>query len=253
MLPEKFTERALYERIAGLSYMGDPRMLSVPGLGAGENLAKVSNIVGAQLPGFRQLYVPLIENLPNISFTDARTPQEAAWEKEDAIRHTGSNVELSPDVLGGREGLTLAQDLDPVRRGNMVRRLPSSFRKKLYYQYKKKFQVPGSAFNSLIQEEAVGGRREGGEFDRRIAGEADLSAVVGRCVNSTVAWPATSQTVKGFFTAGVGRAWRYYRDKRKRSVEKPAGVRGGEVESDRGEASVEDTGKVSRERKEKKE
>ena len=235
MLPENFTERDLYERIAGLSYMGDPRMLYIPGLGASENMAKVSNIVGAQLPGFRQLYVPLIENLPNVSFTDSRTPREVAWEKEDAIRHTGSNVELDDSVLGGATGLRLTQDLDPKKRGNMVRRLPSAFRKKLYYQYQKQFGIPGSAFDSIVEaseDEGKGGemrRREGGDFERRIAEQGDLSEVMAKCVQGTVAWPATSQTVKSFFTAGVGRAWRYYRDKRKRSKEKPKEVEGEEA------------------------
>jgi mitochondrial translocator assembly and maintenance protein 41 len=225
MLPEKFTERQLYERIAGLSYMGDPRMMYIPGLGASENMSKVTNIVGAQLPGFRQLYVPLIENLPNVDFTDTRTPKEVAWEKEDAIRHTGSNVELADDVLGGRDGLELSQDLDPIKRGNMVRRLPSSFRKKLYYQYKKKFQIPGSAFDSVLEASEDEGkegemrRREGGDFEQRIAAQEDLNEVMAKCVNGTVAWPATSQTIKSFFTAGVGRAWKYYSDKRKRAKE----------------------------------
>ena len=254
MLPETFTERDLYERIAGLSYMGDPRMLHVPGLGAGENLSKVSNIVGAQLPGFRQLYVPLIENLPNVSFTDSRTPKEIAWEKEDAIRHTGSNAELAPDVLGGREGLMLSQDLDPIKRGNMVRRLPKAFRRKLYYQYKKKFQIPGSAFDEVLEaskDEEAGGsfrKREGGEFERRIAAQEDLPGVMGKCVNSTVAWPATSQTIKSFFTAGVGRAWRYYRDKRKRGREKAAPV---EKKAD-GKASEAESEMSSSEKAEKK-
>jgi translocator assembly and maintenance protein 41 len=228
MLPEHFTERDLYEKIAGLSYMGDPRMLYIPGLGASENMAKVSNIVGAQLPGFRQLYVPLIENLPNVGFTDARTPHDVGWEKEDAIRHTGSNVELDDSVLGGATGLSLSQDLDAKKRGNMVLRLPPAFRKKLYYQYKKKFQIPGSAFDNILEmsnEEGREGdfkRREAGEFEQRVAEQDDLREVMAKCVQGTVAWPATSQTVKSFFTAGVGRAWRYYSDKRKRSKEKVA-------------------------------
>ena len=230
MLPEHFTERELYERIAGLSYLGDPRMLYIPGLGASENRAKVSNIVGAQLPGFRQLYVPLIENLPNVAFTDPRTPREVAWEKEDAIRHTGSNVELDASVLGGPAGLSLSQDLDPVMRGNMVRRLPSAFRRKVYYQYKKQFGIPGSAFDNILESSADEDpqghfqRREGGAFERRVSAQADLGEVMAKCVQGTVAWPATGQTFKGVFTAGVGRAWRYYWDKRKRSKEK-----GGEV------------------------
>ena len=234
MLPEHFTERELYEKIAGLSYMGDPRMLYIPGLGASENMAKVSNIVGAQLPGFRQLYVPLIENLPNLAFTDPRTPKEVAWEKEDAIRHTGSNVELDDSVLGGHTGLSLTQDLDPVMRGNMVRRLPPAFRKKLYYQYKKKFQIPGSAFDDILEssaDEDPSGhfkRREGGAFEQKVSEQDDIKDVMAKCVQGTVAWPATSQTVKSFFTAGVGRAWRYYSDKRKRSKEAGKGMGVGE-------------------------
>ncbi|KXL48775.1 MAG: hypothetical protein FE78DRAFT_28830 [Acidomyces sp. 'richmondensis'] len=218
MLPERFTERDLYERIAGLSYMGDPRMN--PYLSA-ENPQKVGNIVGAQLPGFRQLYVPLIENLPNVAFDDPRTPREPAWEKEDAIRHTGSNPNLSNDILGGPSGLTLRQDLDPRPRGNMVRRLPASFRSKLYYQYKKKFGLPGSAFTDVLEqardEDPEGfKRREGGEFERRVAMQEDLPEVVARCVRATVVWPAVAQTLKGPLTAGVCKGWRYWREKREK-------------------------------------
>jgi translocator assembly and maintenance protein 41 len=41
-----------------------------------------------------------------------------------------------------------------------------------------------------------------------------------KTVTQTVAWPSTSQTIKSFFTAGIGRAWRYYSDKRRKSQEK---------------------------------
>ena len=134
----------------------------------------------------------------------------------------------------------------------MVRRLPRAFRKKLYYQYQAAFGIPGSAFDDIISTTSADdsadsfsksfssdeagegkgkghfGKREGGEFERRIAGQGDLSTVVEKCVQGTVAWPATSQTVKSFFTAGVGRAWRYYRDKRMRSREKGKGSGEGE-------------------------
>ncbi|KAK4569472.1 Mitochondrial translocator assembly and maintenance protein 41 [Recurvomyces mirabilis] len=226
MLPESFTERQLYERIAGLSYLGDPRMTSFLGMGASENPNKVSNIVGAQLPGFRQLYVPLIENLPNVEFTDSRLPREAAWEKQDAIRHTGSNPQLD-NVLGGESGLSLTQDMDPVKRGNMVRRLPKAFRRKLYFAYKKKFGIPGSAFSDVLEQSEdetsdTLRRREGGLFERRIAGESDLPEVMGKCVRATVAWPSTSQTIKSAFTAGIGRSWKYWSEKRAKGKSKPA-------------------------------
>jgi mitochondrial translocator assembly and maintenance protein 41 len=223
MLPEQFTERQLYERIAGLSYMGDPRMSS---FFSAENPNKISNIVGAQLPGFRQLYVPLIDNLPNVTFTDSRTPREPSWEKEDAIRHTGSNPQLD-NVLGGEDGLQLGQDLDPVKRGNMVRRLPKTFRHKLYYQYKKKFQIPGSAFSDVLeqsQDEDPEGfkKREGGEFERRIAQQHDLPEIMARCVRATVAWPSASQSIKSAFTAGLAKSWKYYSSKREKGKQKPS-------------------------------
>lgn len=222
MLPPDFTERQLYERIAALSYMGDPRMNT---LFAGENPNKVSNIVGAQLPGFRQLYVPLIDNLPNVVFNDSRTPHILGWEKEDAIRHTGSAPTLD-GVLGGPDGLTLQQDMDPVKRGNMVRRLPRAFRTKLYYQYKKKFGIPGSAFDEVLEaatdENPDQGfkKRRGGDFERKIAAQHDLPDVVASTVRQTVAWPSTTQSIKSAFTAGAGRSWRYYTDKRKKSQQK---------------------------------
>nr|POE62880.1 phosphatidate cytidylyltransferase, mitochondrial [Quercus suber] len=226
MLPEKFTERQLYERIAGLSYLGDPRMNQYI---ASENPNKVSNIVGAQLPGFRQLYVPLIHNLPNVDFSDSRTPRDEAWEKVDAIRHIGSSPQLD-DVLGGEDGLTLSQDLDPHKRGNMVRRLPKAFRKKLYYQYKKSFQIPGSAFEDILDksgdEDPQGFRKtEGGDFEMRIGKETDLPDVVAQCVRQTVAWPSTSQTIKSFFTAGFSRAWKYYAEKRRKGSQKATAVK----------------------------
>ena len=225
MLPEKFTERELYEAIAGLSYMGDPRMN--PYL-ASENPNKVSNIVGSQLPGFRQLYVPLIYNLPNIDFTDSRTPRAPAWEKEDAISHPGSNPQLD-GILGGETGLSLTQDMDAVKRGNMVRRLPKAFRKKLYYAYKKKFQIPGSAFTDVLEasedEDPMSfKRREGGEFERRIARDEGLPEMMRKCVRDTVWWPATTQSVKSAFTAGLSRSWKYYGEKRKKGKQKAASV-----------------------------
>lgn len=60
-LPEQFEEQELFERMAGFSYGGDPRM-SVPG----ENRAKVSNIVTAQSPQFRELYQRLAGGLQGV-------------------------------------------------------------------------------------------------------------------------------------------------------------------------------------------
>jgi len=61
LLPGRFTELQLWEKIAGISYAGDPRM-SVPGA---ENPEKVRNIVRGEgaLEGFRAMYGSLLEGM----------------------------------------------------------------------------------------------------------------------------------------------------------------------------------------------
>ncbi|EDR13781.1 uncharacterized protein LACBIDRAFT_245089 [Laccaria bicolor S238N-H82] len=54
-LPEEFSEVELFERIAGISYTGDPRMM-LPA----ENRGKVGNIVRKQSPQFKELYHRLV-------------------------------------------------------------------------------------------------------------------------------------------------------------------------------------------------
>ncbi|CAD0018497.1 unnamed protein product [Aureobasidium pullulans] len=221
MLPENFTERQLYTTIAGISYMGDPRMN--PRFG-GENPRKVANIVDAQLPSFRQLYVPLIENLPNVDFNDSRVPADQGWEKEAAIANAlSSSGKAIPadDIIGGLDGFKLQQDMDPKRRGNMVRRLPKGFRQKLYWNYQKKFQIPGSAFDKVIEEATDEDsmsikRREGGDFERRIGTQEDIPEAVGDCIKKTISWPSTSQSIKGILTAGPTRSWKYLQEKRQK-------------------------------------
>ena len=60
-LPEKFSESELFERIAGISYTGDFRMI------VGENPNKIQNIVQAQLAHFDRLYFGLLDDLPNVA------------------------------------------------------------------------------------------------------------------------------------------------------------------------------------------
>jgi len=195
MLPEKFTEKDLYSAITGISYQGDPRMRF-----GSENPRKIGNIVDNQMANFRQLYSPLVEDLPNVTFTDPKCK--------------------SPDwLLDPHANCTLEQDMSPIKRGNMVRRLPSAFRSKLYFLYQRKFAIPGREFQAMLEaskdEDAQSfKRREGGEFDRRIAAEGDLKEMVGKAIYQTVWWPSMSQTVKSGLTAGVGRSWRYWSEKR---------------------------------------
>ena len=196
LLPSSFTEEELYGTIAGISYMGDPRM----SLGA-ENPDKVGNIVRNQLPNFRRLYAPLIENLPNVSFKDPRC-NSAQWMDD-------------PDT-----NATLAQDMDPVKRGNMVRRLPKSFREKMYFQYQSKFQIPHLEFQKMLEasndeDPTRVKRKQGGVFEQRVAndGQQSLNKEIKITIRDTIKWPSVHQTIKGIVTAGAARSWRYAKEK----------------------------------------
>jgi translocator assembly and maintenance protein 41 len=196
LLPPTFTEQELYGTIASISYMGDPRM-SLPT----EDPGKVANIVGNNLPNFRRLYGPLIENLPNVEFSDPACKRRG-WASDPT-----ANVRLE-------------QDMDPVRRGNMVRRLPKAFRAKLYFQFQKKFQIPQLEFNKMMEqstdEDATSfKRRQGGIFEQRIANEPpeDLRSEVRGVIKKTIGWPSTSQSLKSAITAGIPRSWSYMAEK----------------------------------------
>jgi translocator assembly and maintenance protein 41 len=197
LLPKEFTEFQLYSTIAGISYMGDLRM-SLPA----EDPRKVNNIVSGQMDYFRRLYAPLIENLPNCTFNDSRC--------------TGSDWIDDPEV-----NVKLNQDMDPVKRGNMVRRLPKAFRERLYFQYQARYQIPRADFMKMMEQASDEDperihRREGGPFERRIAADESLKQEVQQAIKKTIRWPSTVQTIKGPFTAGVRRTWRYLREKREK-------------------------------------
>ncbi len=201
LLPPDFTEEQLYATIAGISYMGDPRM-SLPA----EDPNKVLNIVKGQLPNFRRLYAPLIENLPNISFNDSVCAHKD-WFDDPLVN------------------AKLAQDMDPVKRGNMVRRLPKKFREKLYFEYQAKFQIPRGEFNKMLEEakdeEESGGfkRQQGGLFEQRIAKDTEgIQTEVRQVIEKTIRWPSIVQTFQGMVTAGLGRSWRYAREKREKHL-----------------------------------
>lgn len=198
LLPPEFTEKELYSTIAGISYMGDPRMTI-----GGDDPRKVDNIVKHQLPNFRRLYAPLIDNLPNISFNDSAC--------------SGSDWLDDPTV-----NAKLAQNMDPVTRGHMVRRLPNAFRQKLYFEYQSKFNIPRGEFMKMLEQtkdedpERIR-RREGGPFEQRIARDTEgggLREEVRQVIKSTIRWPSFVQSLKGPVTAGLARSWRYASEKR---------------------------------------
>ncbi|KAM0542110.1 hypothetical protein ACHAPJ_012935 [Fusarium lateritium] len=197
LLPPDFTEAQLYSTIAGLSYLGDPRM-ALPT----ENKSKVTNIVDNNIVHFRRLYAPLVKTLPNVDFTGASRIDDTDW------------------IMNPEADNTLQQDMDPVRRGNMVRRLPQTFRSRLYFQYQKKFGIPRGEFNELMKAstDEEGGavkKMQGGDFERRIAKDnpQQLHESVRHVIKQTVNWPSTSQSIKGLLMGGFSRTWRYLGEK----------------------------------------
>ncbi|KAF2196666.1 mitochondrial import protein-like protein mmp37 [Delitschia confertaspora ATCC 74209] len=200
LLPNQFTEKQLYMTIAGLSYLGDPRMSY-----GSENPKKIENIVNHQIRNFRLLYHDLLQSLPNVQYQDQQCISKTDW-----MDDTSLNTRFT-------------QDMDPNRRANIVRRLPKAFRQKLYFLYQRKFAIPGREFQDMLEEsrdeDAKGGLKKpvASAFDLRIAGESDLAEMVGRAVQQTVKWPSTVESCKGLISAGPQRAWRYWREKREKS------------------------------------
>ncbi|EAT86156.2 hypothetical protein SNOG_06325 [Parastagonospora nodorum SN15] len=192
LLPTSFTEKELYSTITGLSYQGDPRMQY-----GSENPKKISNIVNNQLRHFRYLYHDLIMQRAN----------QGGWKMTSWI-------------------YKLEQDMDPERRGNIVRRLPKKFRERVYFQYRGKIGMSGRDYQEMLEaatdEDAKGGLKKqlGGAFDKSLAAEKDLPQMVTKAINQTVKWPSSIQSAKGILTAGPERAWRYLQEKRAKGREK---------------------------------
>ncbi|KAH7324717.1 mitochondrial import protein MMP37 [Stachybotrys elegans] len=197
LLPPDFTESQLYSTISGLSYLGDPRM-SLPT----ENLSKVDNIVQNNMVHFRRLYAPLIKALPNVAYTGPCRLDDSDW------------------VLDPKSDNKIQQDMDLVKRSNMVRRLPKEFRSRLYFHYQKKLAIPKEDFNKMMkeasEEETTTFRRpQGGPFEKRIAADDPqaLREAVRTVIKQTVSWPSTVMSLKGLVTGGVRKTIRYLGEK----------------------------------------
>jgi mitochondrial translocator assembly and maintenance protein 41 len=110
------------------------------------------------------------------------------------------NVTIAKDDVDPSNTI-LQQDFTPTRRANMVARLPASFKAKLYRHYQRKFRI------TLSEVEA--GKAYGGDFERRVASDEGLGIEVKKSIRETVGWVSFVQTVKGLFTAGMGRSVKY--------------------------------------------
>ncbi|KAJ7212102.1 mitochondrial matrix Mmp37-domain-containing protein [Mycena pura] len=109
-LPPEFSETQLFERVAGISYRGDPRML-LPA----ENRGKVANMVRRQTPQFKELYYRLVVGLPGVHW-----PAHLGTIQQDTSPHARAAhlKKLPANLLGAvkrnydRTGKTPAYEAD---------------------------------------------------------------------------------------------------------------------------------------------
>ncbi|WFD22583.1 hypothetical protein MEQU1_001255 [Malassezia equina] len=201
LLPEEFSEKDLYYMVSSLSYLGDFRM-SVPG---GENRNKVKNIVENQLPWFRIMCADLITRLRFIHVscgTDSFkmrqdiSPQTRATVAANLARnlrlrlieHFLQRPQLHPlfKDLQGTDPQTLVPDTPHVANENTPVDLA-------YSHGEDSDQLPPLATRfwlAVVQQET---------FPQALREE----------IATIVRQPAFMQSLKGLYTAGVGRSLRY--------------------------------------------
>ena len=119
-LPAEFSEKQLFETIAGISYSGDPRMV-LPG----ENRGKVGNIVRKQGPQFRELYCRLVTGLPGVH-----------WPAESSM---------------------IQQDTSPLARVAHLKKLPSVLLKKVRGSYASDSSVPSFEGDEVAYWQRIAG------------------------------------------------------------------------------------------------
>ncbi|KDN49904.1 mitochondrial matrix Mmp37, partial [Tilletiaria anomala UBC 951] len=186
LLPERFTEVELYTRIASLSYTGDFRM-SVPG---GENANKVRNIVIGQREEFRRLYGGLMRSLGTLALEEIQSGH-----------------------------FIIVQDASPKTKVDYAMRMPQRLRE-LVQQHYLSHPNTHEAFArfSLSRKDDTLHRKpddtaalEGDltDFWGAVVAQPDFEKVLLTNIGSIVRGPAWGQSIKGVYTAGLGRTGKY--------------------------------------------
>jgi len=93
-LPDEFSETELFERIAGISYSGDPRMI-LPA----ENRGKVGNIVRKQGEQFKELYQRLVVGLPGVSWPVGSLAGTGRIQQDVSARARAAHLRKLPSGL----------------------------------------------------------------------------------------------------------------------------------------------------------
>lgn len=174
--------RQIYEKIALLSYMGDPRMAV-----GGENPNKVKNIVSKQSDHFGTLYGRYFERA----------------KRRGNLNTSGTNYELHMDR--GSVALALAT-------------LPAQFRRRLLAGYTHKYArelARDEGARQILDGHAL--TVTSGPYLSVIATDRGLKRAIASTLLGTIAYPALVQSLKGVFTAGVVKSARYAWEKKRKS------------------------------------
>lgn len=176
-LPAEFSERELFERIAGFSYSGDVRMV-LPA----ENRGKVGNIVRKQAPQFKELYHRLVVALPGVHWPAHTT--------------------------------TIQQDTSPHARAAHLRKLPSTLLAHVTDHYAGQPSIPAREADETVYWSKLAGDanlssviEQGGLMalyrleDFWLTPFTELAKIV--------RGPSTVQTLKGLVSAGPVKSVRY--------------------------------------------
>ncbi|OMJ09251.1 Phosphatidate cytidylyltransferase, mitochondrial [Smittium culicis] len=182
-LPETFSEKEFFTTIATLSYNGDMRF-SV----GGEAPNKISNIVNNQIDSLRQMYSEVIEGL------------ECVWYTSNISDHKSLNG--SP--------LMMQQNMDPeVRSLQVFKKLPAKLKAIIAATYENNYSLEISSstdYDSSDNKTAIG-----------IVSSPNIPELVSASVQSIVRWPSFTQSIKGIFSAGLYKSYKYAKSKRSKA------------------------------------
>uniref|UniRef100_A0A7S3E5Y9 Phosphatidate cytidylyltransferase, mitochondrial n=1 Tax=Rhodosorus marinus TaxID=101924 RepID=A0A7S3E5Y9_9RHOD len=170
-LPERFDETKFYERVASLSYLGDPR-LSV----RAEDPNKICKIVSSNREAFRRLYAPALQRLKTVVYWDS----------------SGSGA---------------TQDMQADAREALLKRLPGTFVHKMHAVLAEKELQHTTRSRRLLRSTTVMKRL----VARAVAAKGNeycQKALTG-ALCQTVRQSSTAQMLKGVLTAGVVRSTKY--------------------------------------------
>ncbi|OCF76975.1 hypothetical protein I204_02684 [Kwoniella mangroviensis CBS 8886] len=168
---ESFTEDELWEKIAGLSYSGDPRM-GIPG---GENPQKIRNIVrgpGAR-EGFRDMYGRYLE--------------------EKGVRWVEGEKNVEGEVwTGDGEGL-LCKPTSSEYHIELFSSLPTNLRQSVFKHFEPRQDIGTSEKEALKQ----------------VVQDTKFNSIISTELRNIIHTSALRQSVKGLFTAGFTKSFWY--------------------------------------------